>query len=87
MEQVDEEFEETTIRGFVVADDWDDDNEVVSVAVSTDDGDEYLVTRRGLGKDLLDHVDDYVEVVGVVHKDRYGDLSIDVTDFEVVTFD
>lgn len=77
---------EITVRGFVVADDWNYNDEVVAVSISTEDEEEYLVENTGLGKRLLNHVDDLVEVTGMIRTDVGGFKNIKVTDFTVLDF-
>jgi hypothetical protein len=72
-----------TIRGRVAIADVDDDERPLAVVLVTDDDDEYLIDPLGKGDQLLDLVDEYLEVKGVVHNDD-GDYSISVQTFRLV---
>ena len=47
---------EVTILGYLMPNEWDDDDNVVSVAISTDD-DYYVVELNGLGEEFFDILD------------------------------
>ena len=77
---------EVTILGYLTPSEWDDDDNVVSVAISTDD-DYYVVELNGLGEELFDILDEDVEVTGIVEKERDGTNRITVTSYEVLSED
>jgi hypothetical protein len=54
----------TKIRGVVVPIAWDESGQVVAIAISTWQEDEYVVDFEGKGKELLSHICDEVEVIG-----------------------
>ena len=63
-----EEAKETamvTLQGVVTEDEWDDEDNVTSVAISTYD-DYYIVKNVGKGRELLSHLNEEVEVKGTV---------------------
>jgi len=74
---------EETIVGYVVPSEWDSDDNVVSIAISTEE-DDYLVEMNKLGEELFDFLDEDVEVTGVVREDRDGTKRIRITSYEVL---
>lgn len=72
-----------TIRGRITPAELDDDERPLAVVLTDDDDDEYLIAPYGKGEDLIDLVDEYVEVKGVVHNDD-GEYSISVQAFRVI---
>ncbi|MFH1130924.1 MAG: hypothetical protein V1754_06285 [Pseudomonadota bacterium] len=72
-----------TIRGTVTPADWDDDNHVISLMIISDDEEEFFVDPAGKGEQLLDWVDHYVEIKGIVHNDD-GDYTITVHKFKPI---
>lgn len=74
---------EETIVGYVVPSEWDNDDNVVAISISTDD-DDYLVEMNKLGEELFDFLDEDVEVTGTVREDRDGTKRIRVTSYEVL---
>ena len=51
-----------TIRGVIIAVDWDDNGRVTAVAVSAHDEEEYVIER---GEELLGFIREEVEITGV----------------------
>jgi hypothetical protein len=72
-----------TVRGIVMPVDWDERERVTSVAVSSVDEQEYVVAESGALRKLLRHVNEVVEVTGVVTENEYGEKTITVERFEV----
>lgn len=54
-----------SIRGLVVPVDWDETGKVTAVAISTFDEEEYIVSRKGKGSELLTFLRKVVEVEGI----------------------
>lgn len=77
---------EITVNGFVVPEDWDEDDNVVAISVTTDD-DDYLVDLNKLGEELFDFLDEDVQVTGLVRVERDGTKRITVTGYEVLETD
>lgn len=85
---------ETTIEGTVIGTEWDEDDNVVSVAISVtitpEDSTEeeymidYLVTENEKGLELLNFVGQNVQATGTVVEDDDGVLVISVRVFEVI---
>ena len=74
---------EETIVGYVVPSEWDNDDNVVAISISTED-DDYLVEMNKLGEELFDFLDEDVEVTGSVREDRDGTKRIRITSYEVL---
>jgi hypothetical protein len=72
---------EQKITGIVLPAEWDDDNNVIRVAIETEDYDEYLVENNEKGKELLALIDFKVEATGTVRQ-RDGDMIISVKRYE-----
>jgi hypothetical protein len=67
--------EPITIRGVIIAVDWDENGSVTAVAVSAHDEEEYVIEQ---GEDLLEFIREEVEITGVPRKehDRHTVISI-----------
>jgi len=57
-----------TIKGIVIPVDWDEKGRAVSVAIFTQDEDEYIIQKDLKGKELLDLIHKELEVSGFVKK-------------------
>ena len=55
-----------TIKGLIVAADWDEEGKVVAAAISTHEEEEYLIEKNCKGEELLHLLQEEVEVRGVV---------------------
>lgn len=73
----------TTVKGTVVATDFNDNGDPVQVAIEADDA-EYLVAQDEVGFELLDHIGDTVEATGYITDLGEGTLEIKVISFKVV---
>ena len=74
---------EETITGYVVPNEWDNEDNVVAISISTDD-DDYVVELNKLGEELFDFLDEDVEVTGIIRDDKDGTKRIRVTSYEVL---
>ena len=74
---------EETIVGYVIPSEWDSEDNVISISISTDD-DDYLVDLNKQGEELFDFLDEDVEVTGIVREDKDGTKRIKVTTYEVI---
>jgi len=89
-----EKEKETTIEGTVIGTEWDENDNVISIAISvtviTGDTTEkeyvidYLVAENKKCKDLKNFVGQEVRATGVVVEDEDGVLIISVRDFKVL---
>jgi len=74
---------EKTISGLVIATEWDDDDDITGLEISTDD-DSYNVEKNALWKELVDLSDTQVEITGVVTEEEEGNKRIFVTSYELL---
>ncbi len=72
----------TTVSGTVVAEDWDQNDNIVEVAIETSDGEEYLVEHNGRANELLGLIDQSIVAKGVVGERLDGLMTIKVKRFE-----
>ena len=79
----DKTAKEETVVGYVVPSEWDNEDNVVAISISTED-DDYLVEMNKLGEELFDFLDEDVEVTGLVREDRDGTKRIQITSYEVL---
>jgi hypothetical protein len=68
----------TTIRGIVIAAEWDDEGNPLATSISSPGEHEYLVEQDSKGKELLGLVRQEIEVAGVVKKRERGRNTIAV---------
>lgn len=71
------------VRGVVLTVRLDDEGEALAVAVATADGEQYLIDSGEKGDELLNFVDAFVEVDGVVRLED-GELHLRVGDYQLV---
>ena len=74
---------ETVINGYLEADEWDEDDNVIGVKVVTDYED-YSIEMNGLGEELLSFLGEDVEVIGIVEEEKDGSKLIKATGFEIL---
>ena len=72
-----------TLTGIVIPADWNDDQEVVAVALATPDEKEYRIDVNRKGRELLDHLQHQVEVTGPLSEDEKGRRVITVRRYSV----
>ncbi|MFZ7110492.1 MAG: hypothetical protein ACOWYE_02320 [Desulfatiglandales bacterium] len=77
---------EMTLTGFVTPEEWDTDDNVIAIGISTED-DDYLVELNKVGEELFDFLDEDVEVTGLVTEDKDGTKHITLTSYEVLHSD
>ena len=75
--------EEITITGFVTATEWDADDNIIGLEISTDDED-YVVENNRLFEELVELWQEDVEATGIVTEERDGTKRIAVTSYEVI---
>lgn len=75
---------QTTIRGIINAAEWDDDGKTISVAILTNDDEEYLVADNEVGNKLLDFESEEVKATGVVSESEYSEKTIVLSHFDVI---
>lgn len=78
---------ELTINGIVLPERWDDNDNVVGVAIETEEGEEYYVEPNERATQLLAFLDSEVEVTGIVREQLDGSMTISVNRFEAFDTD
>lgn len=71
------------LRGTVIPSEWGVDDDVTVVSIVTEDGDEYMVSEARMVRRLIKHMDETVEVDGMLGEDEYGEPVLVVGDFTV----
>jgi hypothetical protein len=71
------------IRGVIIPMDWDDQGNVVQIAISSHDEMEYMVEREGKGVELLAFIRKEVEVAGEV-KERDDQRVVKVSRYQLL---
>lgn len=79
----DDNASEMLISGVVMAVEWDDDDDVTEIEISTDD-DSYYVEKNALWEELVDFCDTQVEVTGIVTEAKDGTKQVLVTSYETL---
>ena len=69
-------------RGIIVPIDWDENGNVVAVAISTHGEDEYVIENQGKGEELKALITQEVEIIGEVRK-KDGKRIVKVTEYKV----
>ena len=77
---------EITISGFITPEQWDDDDNVIAIGISTDD-DDYVIELNKLGEELFDFLDEDVEVTGFVREDKDGTKHLTISNYEILDTD
>ncbi len=79
--EIDDNVLEMTISGVVMAIEWDDDDEITEIELSTDD-DSYYIEKNALWDELVDLCDTQVEATGVITEEKDGTKQMIVTGYE-----
>ena len=86
--------QDTTITGIVTPVEWDEEDNVIAVAISvtiepedsTEEAytEDYLVGDTEKGSELLQLLDEIVEATGTVETDEYGNKTIYVESYRII---
>jgi hypothetical protein len=77
---------EITISGFVTPEQWDDNDNVIAIGLSTDE-DDYIIELNRLGEELFDFLDEDVEITGFIREDKDGTKHITISNYEILDTD
>ena len=80
------ENREIQVTGIINSLDWDDEGNILSIELSTEDED-YVVEPNAVGQELFDLVGEEVEVVGTVTRKKGGSDWINVIKYDVLDYD
>lgn len=84
MAKKNEKSQKITISGLITPCEWDEDDNVVGITLSTTDEEEYRIQNDQVGEELLEYVSRDVMVTGFVDEDEYGDKTLTVKEYEVI---
>ena len=73
----------TTVRGIVIPADWDEEGNVLAVAISSPNEQEYFVEQDSKGKELLGVIRQEIEASGIITKAMKGRNIIAVRSFSL----
>jgi hypothetical protein len=71
-----------TLRGYVVATEWDHFYRVTQLSIQTEDDEIIVDLSNAFGREMFDFLEQEIEVTGVVKQDPGGANIITITDFE-----
>ncbi len=79
----------TILKGIVIPYNWDENGNIVSIAVSTAGELEYPIEMNGMGKSLLRQINHLVRLEGIVGviKDQKNNAMIKVNTFEILNWE
>jgi hypothetical protein len=75
---------QTILRGIVLPTQWDDEGNVMRIAINTHDEKEYFIDFSGRGKELFGHLKEFVEVDGKIRENIGGHSYIKVNNYTVL---
>jgi hypothetical protein len=75
---------ERKIRGIIIPVEWDDDGNVISTTIHTDNEEEYLIDQNKKGEELLAFIHHKVEVTGKLREGAYGNAIINVRRYRLI---
>ena len=70
--------------GIVTPINWDDDDNVIAVSISTPEEEEYFIKESPLAEELCELIHQCIRVTGVIKEDEYGEKSIYLEDYDLV---
>src|SRR3989339_506968 len=73
-----------TINGIVAPWDWDANDDVIAVAITTNDDKDFVIRSKAAIRQLMRHMDEKVEASGAVEPSDSGELLFTMADFEVI---
>ena len=73
-----------TLMGIITAVEWDEDDNVIAIAISTPEEEEYRIEDNQLGTELLEMIYESVKVTGTVNEDGFGNKFICVDSYDLV---
>ncbi len=79
------EVQEVTVTGLVKAVEWDESGSACQVSILTENEEEYFVSPKGMGRELLELEQSEVEVTGKFKKDKGGNNTIIVNKYKIIS--
>jgi hypothetical protein len=74
---------ETSIIGIIVPADWDDNDNLIELAIQTIDEEEYIIKQNKKGRELLDLIEQEVEVIGTTTENGDGNIIIEISEYSL----
>lgn len=74
----------TTLTGIVIPVDWDEEGNVLAVAISSPDEQEYLIKQDAKGRELRGFIRQEMDINGVVRKAIKGRKTINVKNYKLI---
>jgi len=74
---------ESSITGIIVPSDWDDNDNLIEIAIQTIDEEEYIIKQNKRGRELLDMIEQEVEVVGTTTENGDGNIIIEISEYNL----
>ncbi|MBN2372804.1 hypothetical protein JXL19_03320 [bacterium] len=72
------------IKGIITAVEWDEDNNIIAISLSTSDEEEYHIEDNPFMDELLNLVYEPVRVTGIINSDDFGYKSILIQKYELL---
>jgi hypothetical protein len=86
MKKSEKEKNEVEIFGIINSLEWDQDDNILSIELSTEEND-YIIEPDDIGTELFDCVGEEVAVVGVITKSKSGSHRIKILNYEILGYD
>lgn len=74
---------ESSITGIIVPSDWDDNDNLIQIAIQTIDEEEYIIKQNKKGEELLDMIEQEVEVIGTTMENEDGNIIIEISEYNL----
>lgn len=75
---------EVTLKGIIIVADWDENNNIVTICLSTPGEKDYIIENNGVEKELLGILGEEVTVTGIIKKDEFGKKIIAVERYKTL---
>ena len=78
--------QEVTLEGIITVSKWDEDNNIIGVALSTLNERDYHIENNDKGVELLGFITKYVKITGFIEKNNNGHDKIVVKKYQLLSF-
>lgn len=76
-------IEKITIRGILLPSDWDKHGKAIRLSLNTFQEEEYLISKKGIAKQLFSQIGMHVVITGTVEPNQRGQKVIVVENYQV----
>jgi hypothetical protein len=80
-------MEETTVTGYVWAQDWDENFQATAATIVTQEGEQFLIVDDAKGKELFKLDAKKVKIAGILEKIDSGKRAITVSSYKIIQED